>query len=88
MGIVAQCRADVADALHDGILGDKEIRPDCVDQFVLGNETPGVLGEIAQDIEGLGPKLNLIVPAHQRAGLQIKRVLVEAKPCRVWCYLE
>ena len=51
-----------------------------MDQFVLGNETPGVLGEIAQDIEGLGPKLNLIVPAHQRAGLQIKRVMVEAKP--------
>jgi hypothetical protein len=65
--------------LYDGILSDKEIGPDRLDQFVLGNEASSVLGEIAQDIEGFGPKLNLIVSAPQSARLQIKRVMVEAK---------
>ena len=57
----------------------KTIGPDCLDQFFLGNEPAGMLGEIAQNVEGLGPELNLIVPAHQRAALQVKSVIIEAK---------
>ena len=79
MGIVAQRCANIADALHNRILSHEDIGPDGLDQLFLGDEPAGMFDEIAQEVEGFGPELNLINPAQKRAALQIESVNIEAK---------
>ena len=74
---VAQGMAYVPDALDQGIVGDEDTRPDCLDELVLADHPARILGKIAQDVEGLGPQLDLLVSPPQRASLQVQRVNVE-----------
>jgi hypothetical protein len=40
--------------LHEAVVGDDDARPRCLRQFVLGDDTPGLLGQTLQHGEGLG----------------------------------
>src|SRR5262245_717453 len=79
MLIVTDCRTNLADALHERVIGHESAGPDCLDQFLLRHEPTGVLGEVAQHIERFRAKLQFRSVAQQRAALQIERVLVEAE---------
>ena len=75
--LVAQGMPHVSDALDQCIVGDEEPGPDCLDQLVLADHPARVLDKIAQDVEGFGPQLNVVVTAPQRASLQVQSVVVE-----------
>jgi hypothetical protein len=47
--------------LHERVIGHKNAGPDGLDQLFLGNEAAGVLGEIAQDVKGFGPRANFVL---------------------------
>jgi hypothetical protein len=51
---VAERAAQLADALHEGVIGHDEVRPDRREQLVLGDQPLRILSEEPQDREGLG----------------------------------
>ena len=75
--LVAQGMPNVSDTLDQSIVGDKHPGPDRLDQLVLADHPARVLHQIAQNIERLGPQLNVFVTAPQRASLQVQGVDVE-----------
>ena len=54
--VVAERLADLADALHQAVVGHHDPRPDRVLQLVLGHEPPPVGDQVPQHREGLRPK--------------------------------
>src|SRR5262245_57065725 len=56
---ILQGEPDVADAPCQGFVCHGHIRPDRFNNFALGDEPSGVLDEIAQDFEALGPQFDL-----------------------------
>ena len=57
---VAQGAAHFADRLDERIVRDNDARPDGGHEFVLGEQTPRVQNQLAQDLEGLRTKLHLV----------------------------
>ena len=69
--LVVQGVPDISDALYQCVIGDEETRPDSPHQLVLADHPPPILDEMAQDIEGLRPQFDVLVPTAQRASLQV-----------------
>jgi hypothetical protein len=77
--VVPERPSQLADALHQRIVRDGEIRPDRGKELVLGNETAGIFAEVMQDREGLWPKGNLGPIKKEAAALQIQDITIEAQ---------
>ena len=56
MVVVAQCAADLVDALHEAVVGHGRVRPDRGHQLVLGDETVGIFDQVAENGEALRPE--------------------------------
>ena len=69
-----------ADALHQRIVRDGEVRPDRGKEFVLRDETAGILGEVLQDREGLRPKRDLAPVEKEAPATQIQDIPIEVQP--------
>ena len=54
MGLIAEHATDVADGLHQRILGDHHRSPDALHQLVLADDLPGVLAQNQQNLQRLG----------------------------------
>ena len=57
--VVVQCAPQFDGALHQGIVGDEGIRPHRLDQFLFGDQPPGVLHQVFQGFEDLRAKPDL-----------------------------
>jgi hypothetical protein len=79
VSVVRQGLAHAPDALDEGIVGDRLARPDGPDELVLGDEPVGVLDEVTQDVEGLGPERDGDVAPAERAPLQVEGERSEAQ---------
>ena len=54
--VVAERPADLPDALHEAVVGHRDVGPDGLHEVVLGDEPAPVLDEVPQHREGLRPK--------------------------------
>ena len=77
LAIVPERTSQFADALHQGIVSDDEIAPDGRKQLLLRNQAVGVLDEVLQDRERLGPKLDLLPVEQEAAAIQVQHVAIE-----------
>src|SRR5262249_28013252 len=66
-GVVAERLARLDDALHHGIVGDRRIRPEILDQIFLGDEVGPPLDQVDEHLERLGPQVVLPAFAPQAA---------------------
>ncbi len=70
--IIPQGAADVADALHEAVVGDGGVAPDHLNQRILRDSAPGMPGQMLQNGEGLGAQGYLASRVvAQQAGLEI-----------------
>src|SRR5215831_10203773 len=61
------------------LVGHGHVRPNRLNQFLLGHKTVSVFNKIAQDLEGLWAQLNVAVRSPQRAAPDIQRISLELK---------
>ena len=54
-------------------VGYYDLVPHRADQFVLGHNSVGILDEVAQNVEALGPQFDILVVSAQPAARDIKR---------------
>ncbi len=78
--VVSERPPQLADALHQRIVRDGEIRPDCGKQLVLRDETAGIFDKVSQDREGLRPKGNLVPVEKETAAIQVQDITIESQP--------
>jgi len=78
--IVAERAAQLTDALHQGIVGDGDIRPHRREQFVLGNEPAAILDQMKENRERLRPQRHLVTVKQQAAAVAVEHVAVEPQP--------
>lgn len=65
VGAIAQRFPDFPDPLGQGILNDVHVAPYSVEEFILGEDSPSVLEEIPQQLEGLRRKIDVLAQAQQ-----------------------
>ena len=68
----AELQAQFANALHEGIVGNRHIAPNGIVKLPLGDETSGVLGEMAEEKERLRPQLEVTSCDAHTAARQIQ----------------
>jgi hypothetical protein len=56
---IAELLAQLANALHQRIVGNCHVAPNGIVKLLLGDETPGILGEMAQEMERLRPQIEV-----------------------------
>src|SRR2546426_10834431 len=74
---IAQGDTYVADATTQRIFGDEYARPECLHEFVFADEAIGVLDQEAQNLETLGPQLELLLAASHTAACHIEGKALE-----------
>ncbi len=65
--------------MRQRLIGHGHVRPNRLDQFLLGHKAVSVFNKIAQDLEGLWTQLNIAVRSPQRAAPDIQRISLELK---------
>ena len=75
--VVPQGAPQLADALHERVVGHDEVRPHRGEELFLRDEPPGIPGEVAQHAERLGPKCDFAAVQEQAAAIQVQHVAVE-----------
>ena len=61
MIVVTKCAAQLPNALHQRIVGYNDVAPDCPLEFFLPDKSPGVLHQMKQHLECLGPQFEISV---------------------------
>jgi hypothetical protein len=61
------------------LIGHGHVRPDRLEQLLLGHKAIGILHEIAQQLEALRTQRNLAIRGSQRVARDIQRVSVESE---------
>src|SRR5262245_36389375 len=74
LALAIESLPDVLDALHQRVLGDRDVAPDLVDEFRLADQPAAVAGEIGQYIERFGAQLQ-----RQAGAAQACRGIVDLK---------
>jgi len=64
---VAQRFTDFPNPLGQRVLDDVHVRPDSLEQFILGEDSTSVLEEMQQQLECLGRKIDVFARADQPA---------------------
>ena len=77
MFVVAELLAQFADALHERVIGHNNVGPYRLVKLLLGHKAAGVLCEVTQHLERLGPQVNVLFARPQIPARQIERERVE-----------
>ena len=80
--VISERTSQFADALHQCVVRDREVRPDRGEQLVFRDKPCAIFAEITQNGEGLRPKRNLATVQQQRAAIQIQDEAVESQSRR------
>jgi hypothetical protein len=75
--IISNRLPDLNDALHHGIVGDRCVPPDRLEQFLLGNQPIAVTHEVLQDLQRLLAQVNPGVSADDAASSRVDLDIVE-----------
>jgi hypothetical protein len=70
---------NLAHAMRQRFVGYDNIRPDRLEQLLLGQQAIWIFHEIAQQFEALATKRNLAIPGSQRVPHDIERISLELK---------
>ena len=79
LGVVGERNPDVADALHQRIVGHEDIGPNELHQFVFGNDAAAIARQVEQYIERFGPQRHNLACAREACRVRIKREPAEPK---------
>ena len=79
LSVVGERNPDVADALHQGIIGHEDVGPNELHQFVFGNDATVVARQVEQYIERFGPQRHHLACAREACRVRIKREPAELK---------
>ena len=80
MAAVIDRLADLGDALHQAVIGDCDLTPDRLDEFLLAHHAAAVLGQDAQDFRCLRAKCRRHPGGrHRRPAFKIDAVIVQPK---------
>ncbi|HKS60760.1 MAG TPA: hypothetical protein VJT13_03620, partial [Xanthobacteraceae bacterium] len=79
---IAELAAQFADALHQCIVGDCHAAPNRIVELLLGDQAPGVLGQVAQQTKRLRPQLEIASCDARTAAHQVQIESVEAQDPR------
>jgi hypothetical protein len=71
--------AQLADALHKGIVGYDDVIPDGFLKFFLRHKTAGALSQMAQYLERLRPQFEFTLILAQATASQVQRKAIELK---------
>src|SRR5262245_57918672 len=82
---VAEFIAQQCDALHERIVGHKNVGPHRLDKLIFGYKPPCILSKIAQHFEGLWRQSDLLVRVSQTSARQIERKTIETEHSRRKC---
>jgi hypothetical protein len=77
--IVAELLTQLPDALHERVVGNRNIGPHGLAEFPLGDEAPGVLHEMAQNLECLGSHVDPAIVDAQAPTRQIELKTIESQ---------
>ena len=81
--ISSECSPELADALHERIIRDSEVRPNGVKKLILGDETAGMTDEKLQHSKSLWPQRDFFSVEEETAAIQIEDIPVELQAlCR------
>src|SRR3954451_13310994 len=69
--------AHLADAARERLVGHDHVRPDLLDQLVLGDEAPGIFDQTAQHLEALGTQIDFTIGGPQTTLREIQRIVTE-----------
>ena len=69
--------AHLADAARQRLVGHDHVRPDRLDQLVLGDKAPGIFDQTAQHLEALGTQIDFAIGGPQTALRNIQRIFTE-----------
>ena len=76
---VAQRFPDFPNPLGQGVLDDVHVRPDSLEQFILGEDSTSVLEEMQQELECLRRKIDVFARAEQAALGPVQHEIAEPK---------
>jgi hypothetical protein len=76
--LVTERFPDVPDAPDKRVVAHCLFAPDCRDQLILGHEPAGMLGQVAEHVEGLSPETDLDRAAVKHATQEIDGERIEA----------
>ena len=79
MNAIAQRFADFPNALGQGVLDDVYVAPDCLEQFILGEDSTSILKEMEQEVECLRRQIDVFPRPEQAARGRIQHEVAEAK---------
>ncbi len=79
LGVVGERNPDVADALHQRIVGHEDVGPNELHQFVFGNDAAAVARQVEQYIERFGSQRHHLACAREACRVRIKREPAEPK---------
>jgi len=74
---VAECLTDILDALDQRVVGAGGAAPDRFEQLLLGDESACVLDQVAEDVEGLRPQLDLLAVPKDGAARPVEDERIE-----------
>jgi hypothetical protein len=74
---IPQSTSDLNQTLHKGVVCDKGVLPDSVDDLFLTQETPAILGQEPEHFKGLGPELHIRAVLSQASTRKINNKPVE-----------
>src|SRR5262249_24924554 len=77
--VIAKLLSQFANALHERVIGHSHVGPNGIVKLLLGEETPRILGEIAQELERLRPQLKVASRNARAAAHQVQLEPVEAQ---------
>src|SRR6516165_9664631 len=74
---VSEGAPQLADALHQHIIGNREVGPNRSKELILRDKAAGVFDQMAQNREGFWPQANLVLCEKKTAAIQIQEIAVE-----------
>ena len=83
--IVRQGLSDLGDALGNGFVGDRDVSPHRLHEFLASDQASLGLDEIPQHLVGLGADFDLASPAEQAFGCRIEREVEKRVPTSALC---
>jgi hypothetical protein len=75
--IVPKLPPQFADALHQGVVRDGQIRPDRCKELVFRNEAAGIFDKALQDREGFRSKRDLATLKQEATAIQVQDIMIE-----------
>ena len=78
LAVIAQRLTQVAHRLGQAVFGDRDIRPDRIEQFRLGDDPPRMAGQIEQQGKAFGAQMHRLPVAQQQRRAKVKPAVTQA----------